>query len=44
MRNLQDHAKPDAPPPAHPRADGEAATVVVPPVAPSGQSISYKLG
>jgi hypothetical protein len=44
MRNLQDHAKPDAPPAARPRADGEAATVVVPPVAPSGQPISYKLG
>jgi hypothetical protein len=45
MRNLQDHAKPDAPPPA-PRAhaDGEAATVVVPPAPASRQPLSYKLG
>jgi hypothetical protein len=42
MRNLQDHAKPDAPSPAHPHTDG--AAVVVPPIAPSRQPISYKLG
>jgi hypothetical protein len=47
MRNLQDHAKPDAPPPAppaHPRSDGAAATVVMPPVPPNRPPLSYKLG
>jgi hypothetical protein len=46
MRNLQDHAKPDAPPapPAHAHPVGETATVVVPPVVPSRQPLSYKLG
>jgi hypothetical protein len=47
MRNLQDHAKPDAPPappPARAHTDGETATVVVPPAAPIRQPLSYKLG
>jgi hypothetical protein len=44
MRNLQDHAKPDSPPPARPRTDGETASVVVPPAPASRPPLSYKLG
>jgi hypothetical protein len=51
MRNLQDHAKPAAPAPAHPHSDGETAPVAVQaapaavqPAPLSRPPLSYKLG
>jgi hypothetical protein len=43
MRNLQDHAKPAAPP-AHPHPDVETSPVAVQPAALSRPPLSYKLG
>jgi hypothetical protein len=44
MRNLQDHAKPAVPAPAHSHSDVETAPVAIEAVAVSRPPMSYKLG
>ena len=44
MGNLQDHAEPAAPAPAHPHSDGETAPVAVQPAPLSRPPLSCRLG